>query len=204
MRMKNVTKEILRKQIYYTRNQLHSKEWQNRSTTIHNHLLQSSIWQKAAHVALYSSFQAEVDTQQLIQVGLEQQKSIYLPKSNAQNKEMRFYQIDGLHQLQPGSFGILEPQSSNASPLDPAQLELLICPGLVFDFLGNRIGYGGGFYDRFLEQHRGYSFTTCALAFHFQVMQEKLEPEPYDIAMDWIVTEQGMIHASLNRGANNL
>ena len=106
---------------------------------------------------------------------------------------MRFYRIQSLAELKEGYKGILEPEGNTESyeyaPEEAANC-LLLMPGSIFDPLGNRMGYGGGFYDRYLEQHP--VFYKAAVAFSFQIV-DHIETESYDLKPDCIITEQAVL-----------
>ena len=109
-------------------------------------------------------------------------KSVWFPR--VEGSEMNFYLVEQKEDLQPGAYGILEPTGEyKADGYDG----LLIMPGVAFDEECHRIGYGGGFYDRFLEKHP--YITRVAVAFEFQMMSE-VPVEPTDISPEIIVTEK--------------
>lgn len=100
---------------------------------------------------------------------------------------MKFHRITALSELKPGKYGILEPDNTDIR--EPEQ-GLMIMPGLAFDKEHHRAGYGGGFYDRYLEQHP--AFYKAAVAFSFQIV-DHIETERYDLKPDCIITEQAVL-----------
>ena len=123
----------------------------------------------------------------------ESGKSLYLPKTYADRKEMAFYRVYSDADLIPGYQGILEPQekepfTEKLVSLKPEKV-LMLMPGAAFDDKGNRIGYGGGYYDRYLESHP--QLHTLALAFDMQVLFE-VPAEEQDIKPQLLVTETNM------------
>ena len=102
-------------------------------------------------------------------------------------RDMKFHRITTLSELKPGKYGILEPD--NTDICEPEQ-GLMIMPGLAFDKEHHRAGYGGGFYDRYLEQHP--AFYKAAVAFSFQIV-DHIETESYDLKPDCIITEQAVL-----------
>lgn len=183
-------KQTLRRRISALRSAMTDEEWQKKSGIIRNRLLSCERWQQSRHIALYYSKDKEVDTKELIQQGWQEGKSIYLPKSYPQKKTMTFYRLTSFDQLAVAYYGLHEPIPGKSAPLSVEDLELVIVPGLVFDRSGYRIGYGGGFYDRFLATlpHNVYKVS---LAFQFQVLQNEAVPrDVFDVAMDRIFTEK--------------
>ncbi len=103
---------------------------------------------------------------------------------------MRAYIIDAVDScLTPGEYGIYEPTSS-CKELSYSDLELIIAPGLSFTFQGDRLGYGGGFYDRFMKKHN--HAVTCALTYDRLIM-DYLPVKDYDLPVDYLITESGVM-----------
>lgn len=101
---------------------------------------------------------------------------------------MIFYEITSMDDLEPGYFGILEPKEGLAKAT--GEDGLMIMPGVAFDPFRHRVGYGGGFYDRYLSVHTKHS--TAALAFEFQMLEE-VPVEPTDLLPDVVITEGQLI-----------
>jgi 5-formyltetrahydrofolate cyclo-ligase len=171
------------------------KEWQEGSRAIHKRLFANRLWEQSKHITLYHSVQKEIDTLSIIKRGWEVGKNIYLPKCDPKEKKLIFYKVESFDQLEVVYYGIPEPIPSLCRELNLGELELVIVPGLVFDEHGYRIGYGGGYYDRFLSTLSGkVKADTLSLAFPFQVSkQEELPRESFDIPVDTIVTSQETI-----------
>ena len=110
-------------------------------------------------------------------------KKVAAPK--VVGEDMIFYQISQPEDLEPGYFGIREPKTS--LPVADGEDGLMIMPGVAFDNQRHRVGYGGGFYDRYLSKHT--SHFTAALAFEFQMMEE-VPTEPTDLLPDVVITEK--------------
>lgn len=143
-------------------------------------------YQKAEVIYAYMDCRHEVETRDLIQAAWKAGKRVAVPKVKGQ--EMQFYYISSFQDdLEAGSFGIQEPKEQNPAREEHA---LLLMPGVAFDGECHRVGYGGGFYDRFLETHP--RLTTLALAFEFQV-KEAVPFEEFDIRPARVVTEKRII-----------
>lgn len=141
-------------------------------------------------ILFYVSYGTEVDTRVLIGELLENKKEtihIAVPKVNGD--EMEFYEIKSLSDLSLGYMGILEPRGEVLAHVEDA---IMIMPGLVFDINRNRIGYGGGYYDRYISGHLSQIKETVALAYDFQVIEGDLEVFSHDIKPDLIITEKGV------------
>lgn len=157
------------------------------SIMISERILASDFFERAECVFCYASVPGEAETFYLMQKILEKGKKLALPKVSG--RDMTFYQVEDINALQPGYMKILEP-ASGSKMMEPAPEDLILMPGLAFDRERHRIGYGGGYYDRYLSQHP-YG-VKAALAFAFQLM-EQLEYEPTDVIPDVIILPERMI-----------
>ncbi len=144
-------------------------------------------------LACYVSLPAEVATAALIQAALAAGKRVALPRCSPARR-LTFHLIHSLDGLVPGPYGILEPPADSPQ-LAPAALELILIPGLGFDAAGNRLGYGAGYYDGFLPQSTG---CRVGLAFACQCVAH-IPADPHDVAMDWVVTEAGLLDCARGR-----
>jgi 5-formyltetrahydrofolate cyclo-ligase len=102
---------------------------------------------------------------------------------------MGFQEILSLDNLQSARFGLLEPERDVGLMVEPDDLDLVIVPGVAFDRRGNRLGFGGGYYDRFFERCNA---TRVGLAYAFQVVDD-IPAEDHDVKIDWLVTEDEVI-----------
>ena len=143
----------------------------------------------AKAIFIYVSFRSEVLTHALIEHLLTAGKVVVVPRAGDGNR-MEAHQIHDLTALRPGRFGIPVPVGTEAYQ---GSIEVCIAPGLAFTVRGDRLGYGQGYYDRFLAAHP--AMTTIALAFDAQVIEE-LPTDVTDRQMDIIVTESRVIRAS--------
>jgi 5-formyltetrahydrofolate cyclo-ligase len=148
-------------------------------------LLQSQeIWRRAEAVLFYVPLPFELNVRPLMEETLRNGRLVGLPRFNPERDEYEAVQVgDPEADCAPGKFGILEP--GFACPLlDPNRLDLVLVPGVGFDWFGHRLGRGRGYYDRLLAGARG---GKCGVAFEEQVM-EAIPVEPHDVSMDCIVT----------------
>lgn len=137
---------------------------------------------KASVIAIYHSFQDEVDTHRLIEKMLDKQKRVVCPV--IQNDVMVFKEVFSMQDFKVGHFGVMEPQTKNT--VDPKHIDLIFIPMLAFNESLYRVGYGKGYYDKFLKQT---SAKRVGLAFESQFINEQFEDE-YDIACSVILTEE--------------
>ena len=142
---------------------------------------QLSEFVKAKHILAYADYNHEVMTRYIIEEAWKAGKEVAVPK--VVGKDMVFYRLTDFSQLEPGYFGIPEPVRGEIVKWEDA---LMVMPGVAFDPENNRVGYGGGFYDRFLEKHP--DITRLAVAFDFQIL-DLVPTEPTDICPQIIVTQ---------------
>lgn len=153
------------------------------------------LWSQPA-VYAYASFRNEADTWRLLQRLWKLRIRTALPRVLDRKKGiMKFFYVQGPEDLKPGCWGIYEPLDSCGEAAEPRAL--MIMPGAAFGPQGSRIGYGGGYYDRFLEREPFH--PTAALAYEFQVL-DRIPQEPEDRPMDEIWTPDGRIDCRAMRG----
>lgn len=182
-------KNQIRKEYLAKRNKLTPKQREKASAKITVHLLKMPEVKNAPTVFVYASYQSEVSTKKLIETLLASGRKVALPKVN--KGEMEFYEIDSWDDLFPGYQGILEPQvRTESEPVKPHSRDVMLLPGACFDYSGNRIGYGGGYYDRYLERLVGKPPVVIGLAFYRQIYPWILPAEPTDQKADYVVSEK--------------
>lgn len=163
---------------------------------IHENLLRQNIWSDARTIGLTIAMPLEIPTRPLIQKAWETSKAVAVPKCEPNEKKLTFFKLTTFDQLESVYFGLLEPIPAKTKRLSPSDLDLLIVPGLAYDARGFRVGFGGGFYDRFLT---GYEGIKLALAFEDQIFDE-LPNESHDMPVDFIVTPSRVINCTAARG----
>lgn len=180
------TKQAIRKEIFKRRAAASDHAVREDSGRICERLVQSNQWRRASWIYAYMDFRREVMTDGIIQRAWEEGKRVAVPR--VEGDDLVFCEITAPGQCEAGYFGILEPPVS-LPKADPAgERTLVIVPGVAFDRARHRVGYGRGFYDRYLSAHPGYD--TAAVAFSWQLMEE-VPHEPQDIVPRSLVTEQG-------------
>ena len=158
---------------------------------IFTHLINLPAFINANSVFSYVSFGSEVDTLKIIEYSLAQGKKTAVPKITGK-RQMEFFKITGLAELEPNKHGILEPIGSGVlnNPQPASQHgNIILIPGLAFSETMHRIGYGGGFYDVFLPQ--APTAIKIGLCYDFQITQ--FDEDPHDVPLDIIITDKRII-----------
>ncbi len=182
------TKQDIRKQMLCARDRLTESERETYSDRITRRVVSHPLFEQAEEIWCYVSFQTEVCTDQILRAARKAGKKTAVPKVTGKRK-MEFYYIESLDDLKPGAFGILEPkESAKAAYCCRRENDILILvPGVSFDLSGRRIGYGGGFYDAYLQ--KAGEVHTIGLAFEVQ-MTDQIPAEAHDIRMEYVMTEK--------------
>lgn len=162
---------------------MNATDWHEKSNRITDYVISHPVFKNAADVYCYINFRKEVCTCSIIETAWKLGKRVAAPKVNG--RTMDFFYFNSFKELVPGCYGILEPPGVHKANGENA---LVIMPGAVFDQKKNRIGYGGGYYDRYLKQHP--DLTRMAVAFSFQCLNA-IPSEPYDQKPEILVTETG-------------
>jgi 5-formyltetrahydrofolate cyclo-ligase len=153
------------------------------SSQARSRLAQQKLWQQAHSILFFAPLPRELDIWPLLETALSEGKTVGLPRFDPALKTYRACRIQhASRDVQIGNFGIREP-GPDCGEL-PAQLDVILVPGIAFDLTGRRLGRGKGFYDRLLAGVRG---TTCAVAFDEQIVDE-VPVEPHDVHLDYILT----------------
>ena len=176
-------KSELRKQVLQEMKAIPREQKQSIDQALTEGLLQHPFYQEANTIATYLSFPHEFQTQELIEQALKDGKKVLIPKTYPKGR-MGFVVYDP-QQLVKTSFGLLEPQG-DLEVVDASQIDLIHVPGLAFTTEGYRIGYGGGYYDRYLEHFSGHTLSTV---YHYQV--QDFIPENHDIPVEEVLIDEG-------------
>lgn len=178
-------KKILRKDFLKRRSQLSDKEREVKNQKIFNRLIRLSEINNAKNICIYVSKSDEADTICIIEHLIRLGKAVYAPKSDKNSNEMTFYKIDSLMELNVGAFSVLEPSEKNEKYIYSDKNDICIVPALCFDRQGYRLGYGKGYYDRFLNDFNGLKIGICFDEF----IKEVLPRFDTDIAVDMIISD---------------
>lgn len=175
-----MNKQELRRSIRDRKRQMTEEEIVSRSQQLGQLFLKSAAYQNASTIYGYLPYNQEVRTVPMLEQALRDGKTVAVPK--VFGEEMRFILMEDLSLVEKGYAGIPEPIADGPVANDPHALVLM--PGLAFDPQGHRIGYGGGFYDRFLAAEPEH--PTLALCYEFQMLPH-LETEAFDIPVDTVL-----------------
>ncbi|MFH1215900.1 MAG: 5-formyltetrahydrofolate cyclo-ligase [Pseudomonadota bacterium] len=186
--MTDEVRENLRRRILSLRKNLDLPVRKEKSRMIHEKLLTMDVVRRSGMIMIYVNFRSEVETFPLFEILRQQKIAVCAPLTLIRERRLAAYLItDPLRDLQPGYCGIPEPDPARLHPVDPAAIDVVIVPGSVFDVRGGRLGYGGGYYDRFLADE-AFGATRIGLAYEAQVV-DALPLLPHDQQMHYLVTE---------------
>lgn len=184
------TQKELRQQILAVRDDLTAAEIEAKSAAISERLFQLAVFRDCRSVMFYAGFRSEVQTMAAMARCLERGLQLALPLSLPASRGLQPRVVTDLaRDLRPGYCGIAEPDPDQTLALPPAAIEVVIVPGSVFDLRGGRLGYGGGFYDRFLAREAPRALRI-GLAFALQVSPLELPLADHDQRLDYLVTEE--------------
>ena len=208
-------KKAIRAEVSAKKKALPMEEVERQSMELKERFCQLDAYKDAACIYAYMSYNEEVRTMPIIEQAWTDGKRVAVPKTYASGAKvnsngkaipdfMEFIYIRSMEDCTEGYMGIPEPKDAicgidEAGDLDLSKAQvaeeqkvLLLMPGLAFDRTGNRIGYGGGFYDKYLHSHRDVKFTTVALCFDFQVY-DQIPTKAHDEKMDLIISPDEVI-----------
>jgi 5-formyltetrahydrofolate cyclo-ligase len=180
-------KDALRQQVLAQRRALPPVDRDRLSDAAQQRLAGLPLFQRARTLALYRPLRSEVDTARLATVAWEAGVRVCFPRLEPHARALTFVATTPDSTWARDPLGFEAPAEGEGVPLE--ELELVVLPGAAFDAHGHRLGLGKGYYDRTLAQ-RPAGLTTCGLAFAFQLV-ESVPVEPTDVAVDWVVTDQG-------------
>ena len=173
------------------RDHLTSEERSEKNLIIMNKLRSLDVYQKVQLILVYVSFRSEVDTHAFIHHALEDGKRVAVPLTISDGKNLLPCEIFSFGDLQGGNWGILEPKKETQRIVTPEEIDLVVVPGLAFDRDRNRLGYGAGYYDRFLPNLR-HDAITLGVGFDMQLVRE-LPVEPFDVQLKGVLTNSEYI-----------
>ncbi len=185
------------------RDALSEQQRLQKSSLILERLCSMPVVQESFSFFVYVSFASEVETHNLIRILLADGKRVSVPCVDRASKYMTASLLKSMEDdLAPGCFGILEPAPGCLHPVEIKTIDVVIVPGAAFTMEGFRIGYGGGYYDRFLNNCPA---VTIGVAFDMQVADEVPHDSRWDVPLDYVVTESRIIQPAHSRvgGAGN-
>ncbi len=174
-------KDSLRAEMKLKRKNFGGKE--GASKKIFSHLVNSPFYKECKNICVYMSSFGEVETGEILSHALSLGKGVCVPVSG-EDLSLRLSKTDGV--FTPGLYGIREPQHPDF--VDFSFPDLILVPGLAFSEKGDRLGFGKGYYDRFLSEAKGLKVGLC---YDFQFLPA-LPSEPHDVKLDAVITETGV------------
>lgn len=186
------TKAQIRTFFRQKRDALSIQERKKYNTQICHHIMDSKFFKQADTIYLFYPLASEVSLLEIFEAAQSLGKTIAFPKVHG--KEMMFYKIQNLSQLAEGCFHVMEPDltqiDANSCKITEKEPVILI-PGLVFDRLGNRYGYGKGFYDKYLKQYP----NACKIGVAYDIqITNKIKADAYDIPIEHLFTQSGLLY----------
>lgn len=188
-------KEDLRKIILAKRDAMGETDNKRLSDTICRSLISLSPYESAKTIMCFLSFRSEVDTSLIVENVLVSGKRLVVPVIDLKTKTIKLSYVKSMDDLVENTYGILEPSPSAFKEASPKDIDLVLVPGACFNLKGYRIGYGGGYYDKFLPQIRKDALTL-GLCFDFQIVSS-ISPEKHDIPVDIVLSEKRMIKSKM-------
>lgn len=188
-----LSKPLLRQEYSEKRDALSESYVKENSRQIAKNLFAIKEFEDSRNILFYLSLEKEVQTGEMIEGSLKLGKHVYVPIVDQKAHDMKVSELPGLEiEFETGAYGIREPGRRHQQLVSPDRIDFVVAPGLVFDLQGGRIGFGGGYYDRFLK-NLPPSAVTAGVAFAFQVL-ESVPLNENDIRVQKIITEKKTIH----------
>lgn len=179
-----MNKFYIRKIMQEKRNALCIQEKEKFDRAIFQKVVNSREYNRAKSIFIFVSYKNEVDTHSIIRAALKEGKLVCVPKVIYKSGYMEAIRIYSFDELVEGAYKILEPKNGNLK-VKEEYIDVSYVPGLAFDKRGGRIGYGGGYYDRFLSKLRNNSLKI-GIGYDFQILEE-VSMEAHDIYMDSVI-----------------
>lgn len=187
-----LNKQLIRRQLLNNRKILSKRAITEQSHRIAESLINSNMYRQSKNIMLYMATKSEVQTQEIIHSAQKEDKKIFIPLIIRESNEIIPSLIqDFKTELTPGALGIMQPKEEYYRVVQPDILDLVIVPGVAFTRQGQRLGRGGGYYDRFLSR-LGQHTVSVGLAFEMQIV-EQIPTNEKDMPVDYIITEEGII-----------
>lgn len=181
-------KKKLRREFFALRASLSEKERQEWDRFLNDALANSRFYREARVLLCFFPVRGEPDLLPLAAKALRDGKKVAFPISHPEDHTMSFRAVGDLSELKKGTYGIPEPPETGEL-LNDARDALCLLPGLAFDRYGYRLGYGGGYYDRFLEHFSGVAIAPTYSPF----LADRLPTDDYDRPSDGVITEKGEV-----------
>ena len=187
-------KKELRRYIQDKRDSLSLDERKRKSKAAAEKFIRIKDYINSKNILIYYPFRSEIDTTIIIKDALSKNKKVILPKVD--NDKLSFYFINDISvQLEKGAYGIMEPIPSLCKHAKITDIDLVVIPGVGCDKNLNRLGYGGGFYDKFLP-HLPDKIKKIALCFDIQILPKDIPTHKNDKKIDMLITESTIYYSN--------
>ena len=182
-------KDEIRREYAAKRDSLTAEVRAQRSAKICNTAMNLISFRHAEIVLLYAPIKSEIDVIPLAKAAWERGKAVAFPRCNKEDRTMKFHFVSSLDEFEVGAYNIMEPKEDAPiyDPLTDTRVAICYVPGLTFDVYGYRLGYGGGYYDRFLADFHGISLAPT----YHTLLCDCLPTDPYDRPVNLLITEKG-------------
>jgi len=180
-------KKQLRQELKLKRKEIADKA--DKDKAVCKNLLNSNDYKQADTILFYAALDDEINIDDCITEAIDEGKKVALPVCTDDAGHMDFYYINSLEDIKNGSFGVREPDILNSVKVTDFENAVCIVPAIAYDTLGYRLGYGKGYYDRFLENYVSISIGLC----YNELVVEKLPADKFDVPVDKIITENDII-----------
>lgn len=187
-----MNKENLRLEAIKTLKDISPEEKSSIEHNIMEQLVHSTYWKEAKSIGITISQGFEWNTRPIIEQAWKEGKRVSAPKCLPKTRQLNFYEFTSFDQLEVVYYNLLEPNEHETTYMDKEDIDLIIVPGILFDRIGYRIGFGGGYYDRFLQDYKNH---TISLVSEKQLV-DQLPAESFDIPVQQIATEHEVLFIS--------
>lgn len=184
-----IEKKYLRAEFKKIRDSIQKSVRDTENKKIAENLINSDFYKNAKTVFIYASFGSEVETYDIIKQIIADEKRLAVPRCITKTHTMEAVCIKSTDELICGAYKISEPSENNKNILNPSEIDLVIVPALAFDRKGFRLGYGGGYYDRFLRDFGGASIGLC----YAECLVDNLPYEEFDCRVSRIICPEEML-----------
>ena len=184
-------KQEIREEVLGKRNHIPKEVRSVKNSLIKGKIFSLPEFVSSHTVLFYASFRSEAETSEMIKESIGSGKRVLLPKVDRENKMLRLHEIKDISELSSGYMGIPEPSLTNERMMSPEDVDLVIIPGVAYDYAGNRLGYGAGYYDRLLSETKK-KLLVVAPAFEEQIA-DMIPEEEHDVKVDIIVTDKRIL-----------
>ncbi len=174
------------------RESIGEEERAKKSAKIFANLKARGEYNSANTVFIYVSCGSEAETHEMLEKIVESGKKVLIPFTDKNEKKMKAVVFERFDRLKKNDMGILEPSAEEIKPVDASEIDLVITPGLAFDKQGFRLGYGGGYYDKFFDSAGDNEMYKVGICFFEQMSEFALPKGEHDVPVDCVITDQGI------------